>query len=480
MGQRRGVALARGEEGADRRFAGRLVLALVAGCVLAVPVAVLAIVVRDTGGPVARLDLAVARALHGFAVDHGWFVSALDWVSSVGQPNMFRLVATVAALWLLSVDRPRLALWALVTTWGGALLGVLLKLLVGRARPVLPDAVAHADGYSFPSGHALGSFVGCAVLLLLWLDLAEPRRRWVGWAAAGVVVVTVCFARVGLGVHFLSDVVGGCLVGLAWTTATTIAFQVWRAEVGLRRVHVVTSGIEPERAEPDTDARPLPPPRGAFAEIWRQLPKVVLPWVGLVAATVAFGEIVTRVFDHDALGAADESVSVWFAAHRSPTLNALTAFGSLLGETNTIVIVALASYLACRLVFRRWLEPTVLLFAVVGETWGFVLVTLVVDRPRPPVAQLDPAPPTSSFPSGHTAASLCCYVMLALLAARYVGKRPHWFVAGGVALGAVVALSRLYRGMHHLTDVLASAAYAGVWLTILTVLLLKRDDRAGS
>ena len=466
---------------ADRRLAVRLLFALVAACLAAVPVAVLAIVVKHTSGPVARLDLAVADALHGFAVANGWFVSVLDWVSRVGHPMTFRLGVTVAALWLLAVARPRLALWALVTTWGSALLGVLLKLLVERARPVLSAAVAHADGYSFPSGHALGAFVGCAVLLLLWLDMAAPRRRWIGWTAAGVVVATVCFSRVGLGVHYLSDVLGGCLVGLGWTAATTIAFQVWRAEAGLGRVPVVVaSGIEPERAEPDADPRPLPPLLGAFTEVWRQLPRVILPWAALVAATVALGELVTKVFDHDALGTADESVSTWFAGHRTPTLNALTGFGTLLGETSTIAIVTFASYLACRLIYRRWLESTVLLLAVVGETWGFVLVTLVVDRARPAVVHLDAAPPTSSFPSGHTAASLCCYGVLAVLAARQFGRRARWFVAGAVVVSALVALSRLYRGMHHLTDVLASAVYGGIWLAIVIVLVLGRAERIPS
>jgi undecaprenyl-diphosphatase len=236
---------------ADRRLAGRLLAALAAGCVLAVPVAVLALVVKNVHGPVARLDLTVTDALHGFAEKHGWFVETLRWVSIVGHPATFRTAGTIAALWLLQVKRPRLALWALVTTWGGALLGVVLKSVVERARPVLPDAVAHASGYSFPSGHALGAFVGCAVFLLLWLDLAARRGRWLGWAVATLITATICFARIGLGVHYLSDVVGGCLVGLAWTTATTIVFQTWRTEAGLGRARVLVRGIQPERSEPD-------------------------------------------------------------------------------------------------------------------------------------------------------------------------------------------------------------------------------------
>src|SRR3954454_4074177 len=83
---------------ADGRLAARLLLAVVAACIVAVPVAVLAILVKDVRGPIARVDLAVADALNRFAVDHSWFVTALDWVSTVGHPMTFRLVATVAAL----------------------------------------------------------------------------------------------------------------------------------------------------------------------------------------------------------------------------------------------------------------------------------------------------------------------------------------------------------------------------------------------
>ncbi|MFI5957899.1 phosphatase PAP2 family protein [Cryptosporangium sp. NPDC051539] len=435
-------------------------------CAAAVPVALLAIVVKHVDGPVARLDLAVADGLNRFAVDHRGFVDALDVISTVGHPATFRLGATVAALWLLAVDRPRLALWTLVTTWGGALLGVVLKVVVTRARPVLPDAVAHADGYSFPSGHALGACVGSAVLLLLWLDLARPDRKAFGWAAAGLVTAIVCFSRIGLGVHYLSDVVGGCLVGLGWTAATTIVFQLWRRDAGLAPVDVVSTGLEPERAEPDDDPRPLPQWWGSLTEAGRLLPRIVPFWIGLVAVTAGIGELLVRFVPDDT------GLNRWFADHRAPLFDDLTAFGSLIGETGTITVITVASWLAARLMYRRWLEPTVLLFAVLGEVWGFVLVTALVDRPRPPVPHLDLAPPTSSFPSGHTAATVCCYGALAVLVG---GGRRAWYLGGVAVLAAVVGLSRVYRGMHHPSDVLAGAAYGAVWLTIVVVILLHRS-----
>ncbi|WP_051571423.1 phosphatase PAP2 family protein [Cryptosporangium arvum] len=454
---------------ADRRLLVRFGLALVAACVVAVPVAILAVVVKNVDGPVAGLDLDIAQALNGFATAHPWFVDVQKAISSVGRPETFRLVATVAALWLLAVDRPRLALWALVTTWGGALLGVVLKEVVERARPGLPDAVAYADGYSFPSGHALGAFVGCAVLLLLWLDRGRVPR--VGWVAAVTVVAAVCFSRIALGVHFLSDVIGGCLVGLGWVAATTIVFRTWRREAGWGDTHVLTAGIEPERTEPDVDPRPLPGFRAAVGEVAHWVPRLILPWAGLVAVTLGAGWLVARTHP-------DGGLPGWFATHRTPTLDDVTAFASLLGETSTITIVTVVSGLAARLVYRRWLEPAAIVLAVVGEVWGFLLVSSIVDRPRPDVQHLDIAPPTSSFPSGHTAATVACYGALAVLFARRTGKHPgRWLAAVGV-LAVLVGLSRVYRGMHHPTDVVGGAAYGAVWLTIVAVLMLRKSPAA--
>ena len=105
-------------------------------------------------------------------------------------------------------------------------------------------------------------------------------------------------------------------------------------------------------------------------------------------------------------------------------------------------------------------------------------------RQRPPVPQLDIAPPTSSFPSGHTAAiiALTCGLALALARTR-TGRRLvtlTWFLA--VLLPAVVLASRLYRGMHWPTDVAASVVFALVWMVLLRAILLPRDvpDRTTS
>jgi membrane-associated phospholipid phosphatase len=242
---------------ADRRLLLRLALGLAAVIVLGVPFLLLALLVRDNWSPLVRLDTSVADRMHVIALQNHWLVTLLKGISVVFDPIMFRVVTTVVAVLLFWRRRRRLAIWTLVTIWGAAVFGVLLKAVVGRARPDLVDAVATAPGRSFPSGHALTSTVGCAVLLLLVTPLLRRRWRAVAIAVAVLIPLVVAFARVGLGVHYLSDVIAGELLGLGWVVITAAAFQAWRRDVGL-------PPAPPTEAEPELGAKvPEPEPGGA-------------------------------------------------------------------------------------------------------------------------------------------------------------------------------------------------------------------------
>ena len=106
--------------------------------------------------------------------------------------------------------------------------------------------------------------------------------------------------------------------------------------------------------------------------------------------------------------------------------------------------------------------------AILGELFIFLLVTNTVHRQRPPVPRLDPAPPTSSFPSGHTAAAMALYGCLAIVLLRQMTHRRLARVLAVLCfcVPPIVAVSRVYRGMHYPTDVLFGAIGGGLWLLI--------------
>jgi membrane-associated phospholipid phosphatase len=100
----------------------------------------------------------------------------------------------------------------------------LLKEYFGRVRPDFGQGGARLDSLSYPSGHASGiATLVTVALVLAWPLLAARTRRW--WLVAGVgLVLLVGLTRMWLGVHFLSDVVGGWALGVGWTLLTALAF----------------------------------------------------------------------------------------------------------------------------------------------------------------------------------------------------------------------------------------------------------------
>ena len=159
-------------------------------------------------------------------------MKSAEVVSDVFDPNVFRVALTVIALVYLIHGERHHATWLLVTVFGGAALGFALKVIVDRARPVLPDPVSTAPGMSFPSGHALGASIGCCLLLLITLRFLTRRGRVAAVIAAALIVGTVALARVVLGVHFVSDVLAGITLGVGWVAVTTWAYVAWRRETG--------------------------------------------------------------------------------------------------------------------------------------------------------------------------------------------------------------------------------------------------------
>lgn len=202
-----------------------------AGAALAALSGLLLVLVAASWGPLVSLDRTVADRLHRTAVAERGFTHAnrvlTDWVWDTW--TMRALLAAVVVAVFVRGGR-RMALWAAATSALGTLVQQTIKAALGRERPRWPDPVDSASYAAFPSGHALTVTVTFG--LLLWLAAARGARPAVrrAVAAAGAVsVLGVGFTRVYLGVHWLSDVVGGWLIGAALVCLSVAAYGRWGA-----------------------------------------------------------------------------------------------------------------------------------------------------------------------------------------------------------------------------------------------------------
>jgi undecaprenyl-diphosphatase len=224
----------------------RLTLFAVAFLLVAIPFGLLLEQVKNHGALV-RLDTSAARNLHGWVRQSPSLVRELKVLTFFGSPIWFYMIVIPAAVLVWRRSHARLAVFLLVTTLGGGLLDTAVKLAVNRSRPSLVDPVATAHGKSFPSGHAMSSTLVYGALLLVFLPAIARRYRPVAVGAAVTLVLAIGFSRLALGVHFITDVLGGYVLGLAWLAASAAAFRTWRVERGRPPV-AVSEGLEPEVA----------------------------------------------------------------------------------------------------------------------------------------------------------------------------------------------------------------------------------------
>jgi membrane-associated phospholipid phosphatase len=174
------------------------------------------------------------------------------------------------------------------------------------------------------------------------------------------------------------------------------------------------------------------------------------------------------------------------AARRAAPLYALATCGLLAaGMFLTRVVadglVGVALVVVLVLVRRgRLADAAIVVVALAFELAVFLSTTFVVGRPRPDVVRLNRTPSTDSFPSGHTAATFALYGALALLATRPPAPPARRIVAWSavVLLVALVGFARVYRGMHHVTDVLAGAALGAIALVSAVLVVDAARERA--
>jgi undecaprenyl-diphosphatase len=172
--------------------------------------------------PQVRLDDALSRALYA-GDDRSPLVGGLLEVLTTPGVTWFRLLVFLPVLgWLARRRAWRTVLWVgvAITTIGPVT--VWLKDVAGRARPAFENGGLVYDGLSYPSGHSSGiATLVTVALVLAWPRLPAGGRR--AAVTAGVALaVLVGLTRMWLGVHYLSDVVGGLALGLAWSLGVAL------------------------------------------------------------------------------------------------------------------------------------------------------------------------------------------------------------------------------------------------------------------
>jgi len=204
---------------------------------------------------------------------------------------------------------------------------------------------------------------------------------------------------------------------------------------------------------------------------------LVLCWAGLALVTVLFGLAFTSwIVPIDGFESADEYPVKWLADHRAPFWNDASNLGSNIA--GGFLIPALVGAVVIVAAFKkRWLLAGFVLSTILIESGTYRATVFFVNRDRPNVHRLESLPVDASYPSGHTAAGLALYSGFALLlTSRMTSTRKQvlvWICA--LAVPPIVAVSRMYRGMHHPTDTLAGLCM-GIAALLLAILLARVTD----
>jgi membrane-associated phospholipid phosphatase len=229
------------------RYELRVLLFALALALVGVPFGVLLHQVA-TNGPLTGFDEDGAAWLNRQLHDHDAIIAVLEAISFTGKPIFLLFAVGVPAAWVLHRGGHKLVVFLVVTSVGGGIIDTIVKVAVGRPRPVVDEPILTAFGQSFPSGHSMQAVVCYGALLLVFLPLVEGRRRTAAVAATISVILLIGVSRLTLGVHYVSDVLGGYVLGAAWLTASVAAFEIWREDRGRRPTHPLEEGVEPEEA----------------------------------------------------------------------------------------------------------------------------------------------------------------------------------------------------------------------------------------
>ncbi len=199
---------------------------MIAAIPFAVAAAVLAIMVSFEWAPLMSADHSVAVSVHDAGRSAPPLVDAAKFWQYLGEPVVLTIITVCVVIFLAAIKH---WVWALYVA-ANAILGVataeIVKNIVQRARPVWENPFWIEHGYSFPSGHALAGIYCWVVFGIVAINLIPGKvGKWVGWI---LIAFGILFApsRIVLGVHWMSDVLAGAMMGSTIVLFVSGAFLV--------------------------------------------------------------------------------------------------------------------------------------------------------------------------------------------------------------------------------------------------------------
>jgi undecaprenyl-diphosphatase len=210
----------------------------------------------------------------------------------------------------------------------------------------------------------------------------------------------------------------------------------------------------------------------------REVGRLLQAYLAFVVVWTLVGFLLTRVVDDSRLPRSDAAAERWFVGRRTDALNDTSFVMSMLADTVVKIAATAAVGLALLIHFRRWKETLIVIVSLVLEAMTFITVTWIVDRPRPDVPRLDSSPVGSSFPSGHVAASVAYGAIVVVIFQHTRRRLPRMLaVIAVVLLTMAVAFARMYRGMHHPTDVVMGAMLGAAAVAATTIVISGAEHR---
>jgi membrane-associated phospholipid phosphatase len=174
-------------------------------------------------------DHQLAKALQETMIPRTF--ATLSRLTILGNGEVLTVIGLgLAALLALRRERTLLVGW-IVALGGGGVLNQALKAIFHRVRP----EYATVSGWSFPSGHAMGSFITYGMLAYLALIFFPRRAAHLTAACLLLLVLFIGFSRLYLGVHYFSDVIAGYSAAVVWLSICVSGTEIVRLRTVKRR-----------------------------------------------------------------------------------------------------------------------------------------------------------------------------------------------------------------------------------------------------